>query len=108
MKTKRVLSIQDISCFGQCSETVALPILSALGVETAILPTAILSTHTAGFKGFTFLDLKDEIKKILAHWEKENLSFNAVYTGYLGNQQDVETVLSLLKTNMNKGGGRNF
>ena len=64
----KIVSVQDISCYGQCSLTVALPVLSALGVETAILPSAILSTHTGGFTGFTVLDLTDEMPKILNHW----------------------------------------
>ena len=64
---KRVLSIQDISCVGKCSLTVALPIISAAGLETSILPTAVLSTHTA-FKGFTFRDLTDDIQQIADHW----------------------------------------
>ena len=66
MKQKRILSVQDISCFGKCSNTVALPILSAAGVETAILPTALLSTHTGGFTGYTFLDLTVELDKCKA------------------------------------------
>ena len=72
MQDKRVLSVQDISCVGQCSLTVALPIISACGIETAILPSAVLSTHTGGFKGFTFRDLTDDIPGIVDHWEKEN------------------------------------
>ena len=80
---KRILTIQDISCVGQCSLTVALPIISACGIETAILPTAVLSTHTAGFKGFTVLPLTDEFPKIAEHWIKENLAFDCVYTGYI-------------------------
>ena len=103
MKGIRILSCQDVSCFGQCSLTVALPILSALGVETAILPTAILSTHTAGFKGFTFLDLQDELPKIKAHWEKEGITFDAVYTGYLGSQKDVDVILEIASSPLNKG-----
>lgn len=103
MKTIRVLTIQDISCYGQCSLTVALPILSSMGIETAILPTAILSTHTAGFKGFTFHDMKDELPSIVSHWKKEGLSFDAVYTGYLGHERDVEEVLSLAHSSLNKG-----
>lgn len=74
--SKKILTIQDISCYGQCSITVALPILSARGVETAILPSAILSTHTAGFKDFTVLDLTDEMPKILNHWIKEGLNLS--------------------------------
>ena len=84
MAYKRLLTIQDISCVGQCSLTVALPILSACGHETAILPSAVLSTHTAGFTGFTCRDLSADMPAINAHWNKEGLRFEAVYTGYLG------------------------
>ncbi len=80
---KRVLTIQDASCVGQCSLTVALPIISACGIETAVLPSALLSTHTAGFTGFTVLDLTDEFPKISAHWEKEGITFDGIYTGYV-------------------------
>ena len=92
MQYKRVLTVQDISCFGQCSLTVALPILSACGVETCILPSAVLSTHTAGFKGFTFRDLTDDMPKILDHWKSENISFDCIYTGYLGSITQIEYV----------------
>ena len=67
---KRAVTIQDISCFGKCSITVALPIISAMGVECAVIPTAVLSTHTGGFKGWTFRDLSDDIPKITEHWQK--------------------------------------
>ncbi len=77
------MTIQDASCVGQCSLTVALPIISACGIETAVLPSALLSTHTAGFTGFTVLDLTQEFPKIMKHWEKENISFDGVYTGYV-------------------------
>ena len=81
---KRILSIQDISCVGQCSLTVALPIISACGIETAILPGALLSNHTASnFSGFTFNDLTEEFPKILDRWLKENITFDAFYTGYV-------------------------
>ncbi len=70
MNYKRVLTIQDISCVGQCSLTVALPILSACGLETAILPSAVLSTHTAGFTGFTVRDLTEDVPGIAAHWKR--------------------------------------
>lgn len=103
MENPRVLSIQDVSCFGQCSLTVALPILSAMGVETAILPTAILSTHTAGFTGFTFHDLSGDIPAIMEHWKKEGIVFDAIYTGYLGSKEDVELVLSIASSSLNRG-----
>ena len=94
---KRVLSIQDISCVGKCSLTVALPILSAAGLETAILPTAVLSTHTA-FKEFTFRDLTDDIDGIADHWKREKLVFDGIATGYRGSLrqiQQVERIFSL-------------
>ena len=92
MEYKRILTIQDISCIGQCSLTVALPIISAFGIETCILPSAILSTHTAGFKGFTCLNFTEEFKKIIAHWEKEKINFNAFYTGYLLNKEQINII----------------
>ncbi len=98
MDYKRVLTIQDISCVGQCSLTVALPIISACGVETAVLPSAILSTHTAGFTGFTFRDLTDDMPAIRAHWEKEGLGFDAIYSGYLGSQLQIDYVSSFFAT----------
>ena len=88
---KRVLSIQDISCVGKCSLTVALPILSAAGLETAILPTAVLSTHTA-FKNFTFRDLSGDIQAIINHWLQEKISFEGIYTGYLGSFEQIRMV----------------
>ena len=96
MSYKRILTIQDISCVGQCSLTVALPILSACGLETAILPSAILSTHTAGFTGFTVRDLADDMPAIRDHWVKEGIRFSAVYTGYLGSPEQIGTVISIM------------
>lgn len=89
MDYKRVLTIQDISCFGQCSLTVALPILSVCGAETVILPSAVLSTHTCGFTGFTVRDLTSDIPDIAAHWEKEGIRFDVFYTGYLGSTEQI-------------------
>ena len=104
MDYKRILTIQDISCVGQCSLTVALPILSACGLETAILPSAVLSTHTAGFKGFTFRDLAGDMPSINEHWVNEGIKFEAVYTGYLGSIDQVDYVLNIVKTTLNDGG----
>jgi len=97
MKNPRILTVQDISCVGQCSLTVALPIISACGVETAILPSAVLSTHTAGFHGFTFRDLTDDIPAITAHWVRENIKFDAIYTGYLGSTRQIALVGELFE-----------
>ena len=85
MPYKRILTVQDISCLGQCSITVALPVLSACGHETCIIPSAVLSTHTGGsFSGYTFRDLTEDIPAIRSHWQQQGYSFDAVYTGYLG------------------------
>lgn len=98
MNYNKVLTIQDISCVGQCSLTVALPILSACGQETCILPSAVLSTHTAGFSGFTVRDLTDDIPGIAKHWKKENISFDCIYTGYLGSTKQIDYVKDILNT----------
>ena len=88
---KRIISIQDISALGKCSLTVALPIISAMGVECAVVPTAVLSTHTQ-FQGFTFCDLTDEMEPIADHWKQQEFCFDAVYTGYLGSFRQVDIV----------------
>ncbi len=88
---KRIVTIQDISCVGKCSLTVALPIISAMGVECAVLPTAVLSTHTM-FRGYTFHDLTADIAPIAAHWRAEKLGFDAIYTGYLGSFEQLRLV----------------
>lgn len=98
MAYKKILTVQDISCVGQCSLTVALPILSACGLETCILPSAVLSTHTGGFSGFTFRDLTDDMPSIQKHWQKENIRFEAIYTGYLGSVKQVGYVQDILDT----------
>ena len=91
---ERILTVQDISCVGKCSLTVALPIISAMGIECAILPTAVLSTHTM-FRGYTFRDLTEDLAGIIDHWQKEKLGFRAVYTGYLGSREQLATVARL-------------
>ena len=92
---KRIVTIQDISCVGKCSLTVALPIISAMGVEAAIIPTAVLSTHTM-FKGFTFRDLTSDIEPIMEHWKNEGFKFDAIYTGYLGSFEQIELMHRLI------------
>ncbi len=104
MAYKRILTIQDISCVGQCSLTVALPILSACGLETAILPSAVLSTHTAGFSGFTFRDLSEDMPRIKDHWVKEGIKFEAIYTGYLGSTEQIDMVKDICKVTLTDGG----
>jgi len=89
---KKVATIQDISCVGKCSLTVALPLISAMGVECAIIPTAVLSTHTAFKEGWTFRDLTSDITPILDHWKREKFAFDALYSGYLGSFEQIELV----------------
>lgn len=103
MNYKRVLTIQDISCVGQCSLTVALPIISACGIETGVLPSAVLSTHTMGFTGFTFRDLTDDMPDICAHWKKEGITFDAIYTGYLGSARQIEHVKGIISDTAAEG-----
>lgn len=95
---KRILTIQDISCVGQCSITVAQPIISACGVETCILPAAVLSTHTGGFHNFTFRDLTEDMPRIAEHWKSEGIAFDAVYTGYLGSEEQIDIVKIIMDT----------
>lgn len=94
VRMKRIVTIQDISCVGKCSLTVALPIISAMGVECAIIPTAVLSTHTA-FNGFTFRDLTSDIKPICDHWKNEKIHYDAIYTGYLGSFEQLDLMKQL-------------
>lgn len=94
-KQKRALAIHDISCVGRCSLTVALPIISAAGVDTGVLPTSILSTHTGGFEGYTFRDLTEDITPIADHWKTLNLEFDALYSGFLGSFEQIDLVAKL-------------
>ncbi len=100
---KRILTIQDISCVGQCSLTVALPILSACGVEAAIIPSAVLSTHTGNWTGFTFRDLTDDIPEITQHWVDNDIFFDGIYTGYIGNVKQFD-MIDLLAEKLLKNG----
>lgn len=104
MAYKKVLTIQDISCVGQCSLTVALPIISACGIETCVLPSAVLSTHTAGFSGYTFRDLTDDMPSIKEHWLKEKIAFDAIYTGYLGSTKQIDYVADIFASTIKENG----
>ncbi len=95
---KRVLAAHDISCFGKCSLTVALPIISACGVETTILPTAVLSTHTGGFTGFTYRDLTEDINPIVDHFTTLPIAFDGIYTGFLGSFEQIEIMAKMFDT----------
>ena len=99
---KRILTIQDISCLGKCSITIALPVISALGTECAILPTALLSNHTL-FKSFTCKDLTDQLGPICEKWEDEGVVFDGIYTGYLGSIEQIEIVKDIFDRFGNDG-----
>ncbi len=94
---KKALAIHDVSCIGRCSLTVALPILSCAGIETCVLPTAVLSTQTGGMTGFTFRDLTDEMRPITAHWKALGQSFDIIYTGYLGSLAQAKMVEQIIR-----------
>lgn len=98
----RIVTIQDISSLGKCSLTVALPLISAMGIECAVLPTAVLSTHTA-FEGFTFRDLTEDLQKTADHWKANQIGFDAIYTGYLGSIQQIDIVSKFIDDFSDKG-----
>ena len=104
MAYKRILTIQDISCVGQCSLTVVLPVLSACGHETCILPSAVLSTHTGGFQRPVVQDLTQTMPEMAAHWAWEGITFDVIYTGYLGSVAAVENVRQIMETLLAPGG----
>lgn len=95
---KRVAAIHDLSGFGKCSLTVALPILSTAGIETSALPTAILSTHTGGIRGYTYRDLTADMRPIMQHWKSLDIKFDAIYTGYLGSFEQLDIVKEFFDT----------
>lgn len=103
MSDKKVLTIQDISCTGQCSLTVALPIISACGIETAVIPSAVLSNHTA-FPHFTFKDLTNELPKIRQSWNQQGINFSAIYTGYLGSSEQIAQVKQIMADCIDENG----
>jgi len=97
-RLKRVAAIHDISGFGKCSLTVALPIISAAGIEVSVLPTAVLSTHTGGFTGFTYRDLTEDMQPIANHWKSLDIRFDSIYTGFLGSFEQLNLVTEFFKT----------
>lgn len=89
---KRVAAIHDLSGFGRTSLTVVIPILSTLGIQVCPLPTAVLSTHTGGFKGYHFVDLTEHLEATIKHWQKLGLGFDCLYSGFLGSAQQVAII----------------
>lgn len=104
MNYKRILTVQDISCVGQCSLTVALPILSACGHEACVLPTAVLSTHTGGFGKPVVLPMANSMEDIAEHWRRNGITFDAILTGYLGSVSAVCGVSRIMDTLLAPGG----
>ncbi len=100
----RVLAINDISCVGKCSLSVSLPIISACGVTCDVLPTAILSTHTGGFDGYTFRDFTGDIPSILDHWKTLGIQFDFIYSGYLGSMEQIDLVSAIKRDFLANGG----
>ena len=103
-KTTKILTIQDISCYGQCSITVALPVISAFGIETAVLPSAVLSTHTSGFTDFTVRDLTEDLPEIRKHWEKEGIEFDAIYTGFIASKEQLDYIKDIIDSRLKPDG----
>ena len=104
MSYKRILTIQDISCVGQCSLTVALPVLSACGYETCVLPTALLSTHTGGFGKPVIVPLSNALPGIVEHWKRNAITFDLILTGYLGSVSAIQTAMRVMETMLSPGG----
>ncbi|MBQ2666134.1 pyridoxamine kinase [Methanobrevibacter sp.] len=103
-ETTKILTIQDISCYGQCSITVALPVISAFGIETAVLPSAVLSTHTSGFTGYTVRDLTEDLPAINKHWESEGIYFDAVYTGFIASPEQLDYIKDIIDSRLKPDG----
>ena len=97
MQQKHVMAVHDISCMGRCSLTVALPVISAAGIAVSVIPTAVLSTQTGGFTGYTYRDLTSDILPIADHWQSFSANFDAVYTGYLGSKEQLKIVEELIR-----------
>lgn len=95
---KRVAAINDISCFGKASLTTIIPILSVMGSEVCPMPTSILSTHTGGFGKPAFVDLSGFMEEAKVHWESLNLEFQCIYSGYLGNHEQVNFVINFINS----------
>ena len=90
-RVKKVAAVHDLSGMGRVSLTVVIPVLSTMGFQVCPLPTAVLSNHTQ-YPSFSFLDLTDEMPRIIAEWEKLGVQFDAIYTGYLGSPRQVHIV----------------
>ena len=91
-RLRRIAAIHDLSCVGKCSLTVALPVISCSGVECACIPTAVLSTHTGEFTGYTMTPLSEDLLPIAKHWKQEGVRLDGIYTGYLGSREQVQIV----------------
>ena len=103
MPTPRIAAIHDLSGFGRCALTIVIPVLSAMGVQCCPLPTALLSTHTGGFQGNTFLDLTDQMGPIAAHWREEGVAFDGIYTGFMSSVEQMEQTAAFIRSFRRQG-----
>ena len=94
----RIAAIHDLSCFGRCALTIVMPVLSAMGTQCCPLPTALLSTHTGGFQGNTFLDLTDQMGPVAAHWKAEGVSFDGIYTGFMSSVEQMARTAEFIRS----------
>jgi pyridoxine kinase len=101
---KRVAAIHDLAGFGRCSLSVIMPILSTMGIQACAVPTAILSTHTGGYKDFTFVDLTDTLDSYFSHWVNEGFDFDCIYTGFLGSEKQIDVISSYFDKLITKNG----
>lgn len=92
----RIAAIHDLSGFGRCSLSVIIPTLSAMGMQVCPFPTAVLSTHTGGFDGYTFVDLTDTMEAYASHWKSLGITFDCIYSGFLGSQRQIDIILSFI------------
>ncbi|MBP2658756.1 MAG: Phosphomethylpyrimidine kinase type, partial [Firmicutes bacterium] len=88
----KVAAVHDISCFGRCSLTVIMPVLSAMGIQVCPLPTAVLSTHLGGFKDLAFCDFTNHMPDFFHHWKKEGITFHCIYSGFLASEEQIDVV----------------
>lgn len=93
---KKVAAIHDLSGFGRSSLTSIIPILSSMKVQVCPVPTAVLSSHTGGFEGYSFLDLTDYMEQHIAHWKSLNLEFDCIYSGFLGSPKQMKIVADFI------------
>ncbi|MBP2636366.1 MAG: pdxK [Firmicutes bacterium] len=97
LRVPRVAAVHDISCFGRCSLTVIMPILSCMGIQVCPLPTAVLSTHLGGYNQIAFCDFTERMPAFYQHWKQEGIGFDCIYSGFLASEEQIDTVLHFIE-----------